>query len=215
MVKFTTSIVAATLLSVPVLAAASQEYEREVAESDLYGRDFPEDDVELLTREDLEDIFGRDFVEELEEREPLVMDSTCSNMASITSMATVDLEDNIATTTSVASAPAAILANSNSNHPDVSLEKIPKNSTLENSSMTLKSVNLLASACHGFHMLKHGFNHFHGHGGSGGQHHHHHLGGFSSGGDPSQQQQQPSRRDLEELEEREPLGFGMVSSVKL
>ncbi|PPQ86675.1 hypothetical protein CVT25_006750 [Psilocybe cyanescens] len=68
MVRLATSIVAATLLVVPALAA-TQQFERDVSESDLYTRSIVDDDI-VVTREDLIDVFGRDVVVDLEEREP-------------------------------------------------------------------------------------------------------------------------------------------------
>ncbi|KAH9478798.1 hypothetical protein JR316_0009259 [Psilocybe cubensis] len=57
MVRLATTVVAATLLVVPALAA-TQQFERDVS-----------DDV-IVTREDLIDILGRDVVTDLEERDP-------------------------------------------------------------------------------------------------------------------------------------------------
>jgi len=71
MVKLSTSVITGSLLVVPALALSSTHYERNVAESDLYGRDFADLDDIILTREDLNDIFGREFVSELEERSPI------------------------------------------------------------------------------------------------------------------------------------------------
>jgi len=68
MVRLATSVLAASLLVLPALAAPSQQYERSVAESDLYGRDLSET---IVTREDLEEMYGREYMDDLEERSPL------------------------------------------------------------------------------------------------------------------------------------------------
>jgi len=58
MVKLATSILAIALVAAPTLAVSSERY---------YERNT--DDV-LITRQDLENLFGREFVNEIEEREP-------------------------------------------------------------------------------------------------------------------------------------------------
>lgn len=64
-----TSVVIAALLSVPAIATSYEQYDRRnVAESDLYGRDFFSNDDILAVREDLEEFFGRELVDDLEER---------------------------------------------------------------------------------------------------------------------------------------------------
>lgn len=63
MVKFASTIVATALLSVPALAMSVKQYERNLAESDLYGRDFFSDEETFAAREDLD--------AELEAREPV------------------------------------------------------------------------------------------------------------------------------------------------
>jgi len=69
MVKFTTSVVVVALLSVPAIATSYEQYDRRnVAESDLYGRDFISNDDILAVREDLDEFFGRELVDDLEER---------------------------------------------------------------------------------------------------------------------------------------------------
>jgi len=70
MVRLATSVFAAALLAVPALAASSEQFERSVAESDLYGRDFADVDDVLVTREDLEELFGRELINDIEERDP-------------------------------------------------------------------------------------------------------------------------------------------------
>jgi len=69
--KFATSILAIAFIAVPALAISTEQYERsyDLAESDLYGREVDEI-VENLTREDLDDIFGRELVNDIEERSP-------------------------------------------------------------------------------------------------------------------------------------------------
>jgi len=68
MVRLTTSVLAVSLLAVPALAASSEQYERSVAESDLYGRDFNDVEDAVVAREELDEIFGREFVNDMEER---------------------------------------------------------------------------------------------------------------------------------------------------
>jgi len=68
MVKLATSVLAVSLLALPALAAPAEFYERSVTEGDLYGRD--QADAVIVTREDLYDIFGREFVDDIEERSP-------------------------------------------------------------------------------------------------------------------------------------------------
>jgi hypothetical protein len=70
MVRLANSIFAVALLAVPTLAAYSEQFERSVAESDLYGRDFADVDDILVTREDLEELFGRELINDIEERDP-------------------------------------------------------------------------------------------------------------------------------------------------
>jgi len=70
MVRLATSVFAVALLAVPALAASSEQFERSVAESDLYGRDFTDVDDILVTREDLEELFGRELINDIEERDP-------------------------------------------------------------------------------------------------------------------------------------------------
>jgi len=70
MVKLVSSVVAVSLLALPALAVSSQQYERTVAEGDLYGRDLADLDNIILTREDLDEIFGREFVTDIDERSP-------------------------------------------------------------------------------------------------------------------------------------------------
>jgi len=67
--KFAT-ILSIAFIAVPTLAISSEHYERNynVAESDLYDREI----VTELTREDFIDMFGRDVVEDLEGRSPLI-----------------------------------------------------------------------------------------------------------------------------------------------
>jgi hypothetical protein len=69
--KFATSILAIVFIAVPTLAASTEQYERsyDLAESDLYDREVDEI-VDNLTREDLDDIFGRELVDDIEERSP-------------------------------------------------------------------------------------------------------------------------------------------------
>jgi len=70
--KFVT-ILSVVFIAVPTLAISSEHYERNynVAESDLYDREADEIVAEL-TREDFIDMFGRDVVEDLEERSPFI-----------------------------------------------------------------------------------------------------------------------------------------------
>jgi hypothetical protein len=70
--KFAT-ILSIAFIAVPTLAISSEHYERNynVAESDLYDREADENVTEL-TREDFIDMFGRDVVEDLEGRSPLI-----------------------------------------------------------------------------------------------------------------------------------------------
>jgi len=70
MVRIATSVLAASLLAIPALAAFSEQYERSVAESDLYGRDFIDVEDTVIAREQLDEIFGREFVNDIEERSP-------------------------------------------------------------------------------------------------------------------------------------------------
>lgn len=70
MVRLATSILAASLLAVPALAVSSEQYERSVAENDLYGRDFVDVEETIATREELDEIFDREFLDELEVRDP-------------------------------------------------------------------------------------------------------------------------------------------------
>jgi hypothetical protein len=70
MVRLATSVLAASLLAIPALAASSEQYERSVAESDLYGRDFLDIEDALAAREQLEEFFGRELVNDMEERSP-------------------------------------------------------------------------------------------------------------------------------------------------
>ncbi|KIM37193.1 hypothetical protein M413DRAFT_448688, partial [Hebeloma cylindrosporum] len=69
--KFATSILAIAFIAIPTLAISTEQYERsyDLAESDLYGREI-EDVVDNLTREDLDNIFGRELVNDIEERSP-------------------------------------------------------------------------------------------------------------------------------------------------
>jgi len=69
MVRLATSVFAVALLAVPALAS-SEQFERSVAESDVYGRDFADVDDVLVTREDLEELFGRELINDIEERDP-------------------------------------------------------------------------------------------------------------------------------------------------
>jgi len=71
MVRLSTSILAASLLAVPALALSSTQYERSVAESDLYGRDIADLENVILTRGDLNAIFGRELINAIEERSPI------------------------------------------------------------------------------------------------------------------------------------------------
>ncbi|PPR01902.1 hypothetical protein CVT26_011837 [Gymnopilus dilepis] len=212
MVKLATSVVAATLLSVPVLAVASEK--RSVAESDLYGRDFAEEENDLLTREDLEDLFGRDFVEELEAREPFGLGFVSKGLGLI--------RHGISHVRHGGSGGhhhhhfGGVGGGDNSQQQQQSrrefIDDLEEREPL--------GFGMFSSVNHGIHALKHGFSHLR----HGGGHHFHHMssmGGGSSGGDPSQQQ--PQRRELtdeddlftrefvDDLEEREPLGFGMFS----
>jgi len=68
MVKIATSVLAAALFACPVLAI-SEQYERSLTETDLYDRDFTVEDI-VVTREDLDTFFGREFVSDIEERSP-------------------------------------------------------------------------------------------------------------------------------------------------
>jgi hypothetical protein len=70
MVRHATSVLAISLLTLPVLVVSSEQYERRVAESDLYGRDLADLEDIILTREDLDEIFGREFVTDIDERSP-------------------------------------------------------------------------------------------------------------------------------------------------
>jgi len=70
MVKLATSVLAVSLLALPALAAPAERYERSVAESDLYDRDLANVGNIIVTREDLYEIFGREFVDDIEERSP-------------------------------------------------------------------------------------------------------------------------------------------------
>jgi len=70
MVKLATSVLAVSLLALPALAAPAERYERSVAESDLYDRDIANVGNIIVTREDLYEIFGREFVDDIEERSP-------------------------------------------------------------------------------------------------------------------------------------------------
>jgi len=70
MVRLATSVLAASLLAIPALAASSEQYERSVAESDLYGRDFLDVEDAMVAREQLEELFGRELVNDMEERSP-------------------------------------------------------------------------------------------------------------------------------------------------
>jgi hypothetical protein len=69
--KFATSILAIAFIAVPALAASTEQYERsyDLAESGLYDREVDEI-VDNLTREDLDEIFGRELVDDIEERSP-------------------------------------------------------------------------------------------------------------------------------------------------
>jgi len=68
--KFAT-ILSIVFIAVPTLAISAEQYERSynVAESDLYDREVDES-VDYLTREDLNDILGRELVDEIDERSP-------------------------------------------------------------------------------------------------------------------------------------------------
>jgi len=71
MVRLVTSVLAVSLVVLPALAVSSKQYQRSVAESDLYGRDLASLDDIILTREDLDEIFGREFINDFEARSPL------------------------------------------------------------------------------------------------------------------------------------------------
>jgi len=71
MVKLVTSVLAVSLLALPAFAAPAELYERSVAASDLYDRDLANVADILVTREDLYEIFGREFVNDIDERSPL------------------------------------------------------------------------------------------------------------------------------------------------
>jgi len=68
MVRLATSLLAVSFVVLPALAAPTEQYERSVAESDLYGRDPANLEDIIVTREDLEEIFGREFVNDIDER---------------------------------------------------------------------------------------------------------------------------------------------------
>jgi hypothetical protein len=72
--KFATSILAIALLAIPALAASSEyeQYERSLSDidSDVYERGFDAVDDIIVTREDLDELFGREFVNDIEERSP-------------------------------------------------------------------------------------------------------------------------------------------------
>jgi len=70
MVRLATSVLVASLLAIPALAAFSEQFERSVTESDLYGRDFVDIEDNLVTRELLDELFGREFTDDIEERSP-------------------------------------------------------------------------------------------------------------------------------------------------
>jgi len=70
MVKLATSVLAVSLAALPALAAPSKQYERSVAESDLYSRDLANSDDIVVTREHLDELFGREFINDIEERSP-------------------------------------------------------------------------------------------------------------------------------------------------
>jgi len=239
MVKLATSVLAATLLSVPVLAVASEEYERSLAESDLYGRDFnPEDDAVLLTREDLEDIFGREFVEELEEREPIGFGMISKGFQVLRHGVGHFRHGgsgghhfrHMGGFSGGGSSGGDNSQQQQQSRRDLGEEFEPEELLSREFVDDLEERGPIGFGMisKGINVFRHGVSHFH-HGGSGG-HHFRHMGGFSgggsSGGDNSQQQQQQSRRDLAEefepeellsrefvddLEEREPIGFGMIS----
>jgi len=87
--KFATSVLAIVFIAVPALAISTEQYEcviylrylsrsisnlwnrrsYDLAERDVYGREVDEI-VDNLTREDLDAIFGRELVNDIEERSP-------------------------------------------------------------------------------------------------------------------------------------------------
>ncbi|PPQ80505.1 hypothetical protein CVT26_004305 [Gymnopilus dilepis] len=73
MVKFASIFVATAILSIPALAMPVKQYERDLAENTLYGRDIFSYEGALTARDDLDDLYGRElhFDEDLEAREPV------------------------------------------------------------------------------------------------------------------------------------------------
>ncbi|KAF8155486.1 hypothetical protein B0H34DRAFT_798667 [Crassisporium funariophilum] len=69
MVRFTSSIVLAFAV-VPALSLASQQYERTVAAADLYDRGFHDIGTALAIRDELEQLYGRELIDDIAERSP-------------------------------------------------------------------------------------------------------------------------------------------------
>ncbi|CAA7268265.1 unnamed protein product [Cyclocybe aegerita] len=72
MVRIALPTLAVTLLVIPALAQLSDVSERDVLENDLYSRIFDDGDDIVVTREDLDALFGREFVDDMEARDPFL-----------------------------------------------------------------------------------------------------------------------------------------------
>ncbi|KAJ3515075.1 hypothetical protein NLJ89_g1991 [Agrocybe chaxingu] len=72
MVRIALPTLAVALLAIPALAQFSDVSERDVLENDLYERFFDDGDDIVLTREDLDALFGREFVNDVEARDPFL-----------------------------------------------------------------------------------------------------------------------------------------------